>query len=120
MAEVKQKLISTRKKLKEFGKNFPNVNDVTGAYKGLIQLQMTYKIDPYDLLHGYFKFGGKKYHGIKGQITPEDLGNCAYHAFEMNYYDVAAEFLKAVYKIGAEYPERIKNIKPIKTAAMFT
>ena len=115
MREIKEKLISTRKKLQEFGKNFPNIDDVTGAYKGLVQLQMTYKIDPYHLVHNYFKFGGKTYYGSgnRSQITVEDLGNCAYHTFTMNYYDVVANFLKAIYKVEDQNPGRIKDIKPV-------
>ena len=111
MRQIREKLIELRNKLKNLGKNFATINDVTGAYKGLIQLQMTYKLDPVDLHKGFFKYRGNTHYGIKGAISPEDIGNLAFHAFDMNYYDVAADMVKAVYQIGKEEPQKIQVFK---------
>ena len=47
----------------------------------------------------------------KGAISAKDIGNLAFHAFEMNYYDVAGDMVKAVYQIGKEEPQKIEGFK---------
>ena len=47
------------------GKNFANIDDIFGAYKGLIQLQITYKLDTYKMAKGLIHYKGVTYQGIR-------------------------------------------------------
>ena len=47
------------------GRNFANVDDIFGAYKGLIQLQITYKLDTYKMAKGLIHYKGFAYQGMR-------------------------------------------------------
>ena len=47
------------------GKNFATIDDIFGAYKGLIQLQITYKLDTYKMAKGLIHYKGVTYQGIR-------------------------------------------------------
>ena len=47
------------------GKSFGNIKDVLGAYKGLIQLQLTYNSNVYKMAKGLLEYKGTIYKGIR-------------------------------------------------------
>ena len=51
------------KLMQNVGKNFANTDDIYGAYKALIQLQMTYKLDTYKMAKGQLEYKGELYQG---------------------------------------------------------
>ena len=57
--------LQTNKQLQNVGKDFANIDDVFGAYKALIQLQMTYKLDTYKMAKGQLEYKGVLYQGSK-------------------------------------------------------
>ena len=55
--------LQVNKRLQNVGKNFANTDDIYGAYKALIQLQMTYKLDTYKMAKGQLEYRGVLYQG---------------------------------------------------------
>ena len=55
--------LQINKQLQNVGKNFANTDDIYGAYKALIQLQMTYKLDTYKMAKGQLEYRGVLYQG---------------------------------------------------------
>ena len=55
--------LQVNKKLGKIGKDFGSIKDVLGAYKGLIQLQLTYKLDVYKMAKGLLEYEGVIYKG---------------------------------------------------------
>ena len=55
--------LQINKQLQNVGKNFGNTDDIYGAYKALIQLQMTYKLDTYKMAKGQLEHKGVLYQG---------------------------------------------------------
>ena len=51
--------------MQNVGKNFADTDDIYGAYKALIQLQMTYKLDTYKMAKGQLEYKGVLYQGSK-------------------------------------------------------
>ena len=97
--------------MKDFGKNFGNLDDVYGAMKGLIQLQMAYKLDPYKMAKGQLEHRGVVYSGQKNTFGLNDMANLITLSASMNYMDSSVAFLRGAYKLGKEKKEEMENIK---------
>ena len=97
--------------LKDSGKNFGNIEDVYGAMKGLIQLQMAYKLDPYKMAKGQLEHRGVVYSGQKNTFGLNDMANLITLSASMNYMDSSIAFLKGVFKLGKERSEEMEVIK---------
>ena len=86
-------VLKTLKSLQEI-QNFPSENDLKGAFRGLILLQETYQLNPNSWLSGHLQFKNQSYPCTK--LTPEDLKNLAFIAFEDKWYDNCITFLRAI------------------------
>ena len=76
----------------------PKEIDFNGAMKALIQLHLTYQMDPFQLTKGILQTGEGQVYQTGSGVSANDLGNLAIMSFEMNYFDLAINFLRSFIK----------------------
>ena len=122
--------------MNSIGKDFPNNKDVIGAYKGLIQLQITYKLDVHEMAKGEISYKGITYKGKtntsfhtsqhrmmafifkiiyqagkNNSLALNDIFNLAKVAAKMIYMDSSIKFLRGLQKFEKDNPKEFKPIK---------